>query len=109
MVVDEDHGCLLDVTFVGPGVECEPEEQAVQVRLNGASQDPVRGGLILSQARMDQPGSHRVQLTELRHALIRPPSSRRLPSTDRCRNYCCAVTAEAAFLIRETTAAGWDT
>src|SRR6185312_11146689 len=28
MVVHEDHGCLLDVTFVGPGAECEREEQA---------------------------------------------------------------------------------
>ena len=41
--------------------------------------------------------------------LTRPPSSQRLPSTDRCRNYCCAATAEAACLIRETTADGCDT
>jgi hypothetical protein len=49
-------------------VRCrEREEQPLQVRLNGASQDPVRGELIPGQARPDQPGSHRVQLTGLGH------------------------------------------
>ncbi len=42
--------------------------QAVKVRLNGMSQDPVRGELVTGQARPDQPGGHRVQLTGLRHA-----------------------------------------
>ena len=46
----------------------EREEQAVKVRLNGASQDPVRGELVTGQARPDQPGRHRVQLAGLRHA-----------------------------------------
>jgi len=43
------------------------EEQAIQVRLDRASQDPVRGELIPGQARPDQPGRHRVQLPGLRH------------------------------------------
>jgi hypothetical protein len=46
----------------------EREEQAIQIRLDGASQDPVRGELIPGQARPDQPGRHRVQLAGLRHA-----------------------------------------
>lgn len=43
------------------------KEQAVKIRLNGASQDPVRGELVTGQARPDQSGRHQVQLTGLRH------------------------------------------
>jgi conjugative relaxase-like TrwC/TraI family protein len=46
----------------------EREEQAVEVRIHGASQNPVRGELVTGQARPDQPGRDRVQLTGLRYA-----------------------------------------
>ncbi len=72
-IVHQSHRLCLATARIGQDPSCqvrhrEREEQAVKVRLNSASQDPVRGELVTGQTRLDQPGRHRVQLTGLRHA-----------------------------------------